>query len=174
MGAKFYGKHRGVVLNNRDPEQQGRLLVQVPDVLGLTPSAWAEPCVPLAGPIGSQMGVYWVPPIGTQVWIEFERGDPDYPIWVGCLWGSSANIPPAAMASPSPDLCIVIQTAGRNVLEIRDTSPTLAAGGIVLKSASGGMITVNDIGISIENGKGASINLVGQTVDINAGGLTIT
>jgi uncharacterized protein involved in type VI secretion and phage assembly len=174
MSAKFYGKHRGVVLNNRDPMQKGRLLVEVPDVLGPTASAWAEACVPLAGPTGLPMGVYLAPPIGTQVWIEFERGDPDYPIWVGCLWDSSANIPVEALMSPSPELCIVIQTAGRNVLEISDSSPTAATGGIVLKSSNGAMITVNGLGILIQNGKGASINLVGPTVDINAGALTIT
>ena len=174
MSAKFYGKHRGVVINNRDPLQQGRLQVDVPDVLGSAVSAWAEACVPLAGPNGLPMGVYMVPPIGTRVWIEFERGDPDFPIWVGCLCGTSANIPPAALASPSPDLCIIIQTAGGNSLEIVDASPSIATSGIVLKSANGAMIAVNDIGISIENGKGASIHLAGPTVDINAGALTIT
>ena len=174
MSAKFYGKHRGVVLNNRDPLQKGRLLVEVPDVLGPTASAWAEPCVPLAGPSASPMGVYMVPSIGTQVWVEFERGDPDFPIWVGCRWDSSANVPPAARACPSPELCIVIQSARMNLLEISDASSTPATGGIVLKSASGAMVTVNDVGIFIQNGKGASINLVGPTVDINAGALTIT
>lgn len=85
---QYYGKYRGTVLQNVDPEQRGRLMLSVPDVLGPIPSSWAEPCVPLAGPTGPPMGVYLVPPIGAGVWVEFEHGDPDYPIWVGCRWGS--------------------------------------------------------------------------------------
>ena len=67
----------------------------VPDVLGLVPSTWAEPCVPLAGPTGPPMGVYLVPPIGAGVWVEFEHGDPDYPIWVGLPLGFAVRHPDA-------------------------------------------------------------------------------
>ncbi len=81
MNQKYYGKYRGTVLNNVDPELRGRLMLTVPDVLGAIPSSWAEPCVPLAGPTGPPMGVYFVPPIGAGVWVEFEAGNPDYPIW---------------------------------------------------------------------------------------------
>ena len=83
----FYGKYRGTVVNNIDPLLRGRLLLEVPDVTSLSPTSWAEPCVPLAGPTGPPMGVYMVPPIGAGVWVEFERGDPSKPIWVGCRWG---------------------------------------------------------------------------------------
>src|SRR5262249_54333456 len=81
--SRYYGKYRGVVVNNADPEMTGRLLVTVPDVPGPAPSSWAVPCVPLAGPTGQPMGVYLVPPIGAGVWVEFEQGDPERPIWVG-------------------------------------------------------------------------------------------
>ena len=72
------------MIDNIDPQQIGRVLVQVPDVLGRHPSSWAMPCVPAAG---IQAGVFIVPPIGSQVWVEFEQGDPDYPIWTGGFWG---------------------------------------------------------------------------------------
>src|SRR5437763_17156270 len=94
---KYYGKYRGTVINNLDPEFTGRLLVQVPDVLGLTPSSWAVPCVPLAGPTGPPMGVYMVPPMGAGVWVEFEQGDPEYPILVGCRWGWPSEVPTVAV-----------------------------------------------------------------------------
>ncbi len=84
---RFYGKYRGTVVQNVDPEQRGRIQALVPDVSGLLPSNWAMPCVPFAG---KQSGVYVVPQIGAGVWIEFEQGDPDYPIWVGCFWGSAS------------------------------------------------------------------------------------
>lgn len=91
LNKKFYGKYRGTVLNNVDPEQRGRLMAMVPDVLAENPSSWAEPCVPLAGPTGHPMGVYLVPPISAGVWIEFEQGDSSRPIWSGCRWGVQAR-----------------------------------------------------------------------------------
>ena len=83
-GAPYWGKYRGTVINNIDPLFEGRLLCEVPDVFSFVPSTWAVPCVPLAGPTGPPMGVHLVPPIGAGVWVEFEHGDPDFPIWVGC------------------------------------------------------------------------------------------
>ena len=72
---KYFGKYRGVVLNNVDPMQMGRLMVEVPDVTGLAPSSWAMPCMPIAG---IQNGMMAPPIIGSGVWIEFEQGDPDH------------------------------------------------------------------------------------------------
>jgi uncharacterized protein involved in type VI secretion and phage assembly len=170
-GGKFWGKYRGTVINNIDPEQRGRLIVSVPDVLTLVPSTWAEPCTPLAGPAGPPMGVYLVPPIGAGVWVEFEHGDPDYPIWVGCRWGASSDIPTLARAGLPVSPSIVLQTAGQNCIVISDLpGPT---GGIMLKSTTGAMILVNDIGITISNGKGATIVMTGPTVTINNGALVI-
>jgi uncharacterized protein involved in type VI secretion and phage assembly len=170
-GGKFWGKYRGTVVNNIDPEQRGRLIVMVPDVLSLVPSTWAEPCTPLAGPTGPPMGVYMVPPIGAGVWVEFEQGDPDYPIWVGCFWGSAAEVPVLAHATPPGLSAITLQTPLQNGLTISDLpGPT---GGIMLKSATGATLIVNDTGIYIQNGKGASIMMTGPTVNVNAGALTI-
>jgi uncharacterized protein involved in type VI secretion and phage assembly len=147
-------------------------MLMIPDVSSLIPSTWAEACVPLAGPTGPGMGVYMVPPIGAGVWVEFENGDPDYPVWVGCRWGSSSDIPPLANAGLPVSPNIVIQSLLQNTLMISDLpGPT---GGIMLKSPTGASIIVNDTGIYIQNGKGASINLVGPTVAINQGALTIT
>jgi hypothetical protein len=169
---RFYGKYRGTVLNNIDPEQRGRIMAFVPDVLGLTPSSWALPCMPIAG---KQEGVFIVPQIGAGVWIEFEQGDPDYPIWTGGFWGSAAEVPSLALVPPPipPGQNIVIQTTGQSSFILSDAPPTPATGGIILKSATGAMITVNDSGIYISNGKGAMITLIGPTVTINQGALVV-
>jgi len=169
----FYGKYRGTVINNVDPMLRGRLLLEVPDVTGFTPSSWAEPCVPLAGPTGLPMGVYMVPPIGAGVWVEFEQGDPSKPIWVGCRWGLPSDIPPLALAGipASPNICL--QTMGQQMLMLSDAPPTPATGGIVLKSLTGATLVVNDAGIFIQNGKGASIMMTANIVDINLGALTV-
>jgi len=169
MENKYFGKYRGMVINNIDPEQRGRLLVQIPDVLGLGTSSWAMPCVPVAGP---QMGTYVIPSIGAGVWVEFEGGDPDYPIWTGGFWGSVAEVPALALAGLPASPSMVLQTTGQNTVAISDLpGPT---GGIMLKSTTGASIIVNDTGIYIQNGRGASIIMTGPTVTINNGALVIT
>jgi uncharacterized protein involved in type VI secretion and phage assembly len=166
---KYYGKYRGLVINNIDPLQKARLLVQVPDVLGVSISSWAMPCMPITGP---QMGVYVVPTIGAGVWVEFEGGDPDYPIWAGGFWGSAAEVPALALAPSVPaSPNIVLQTIGQNSIVVSDVPGT---GGIMLKSTTGAMILVNDLGITISNGKGATIVMAGPTVTINNGALVVT
>ena len=167
-GQRYYGKYRGMVLNNVDPLQQGRLQVQVPDVAGLVPASWAMPCVPIAG---VQNGMMALPTIGSGVWVEFEQGNPDYPIWVGCFWGSAAEVPALALATPPGMPAITFQTPLQNGVTISDlTGPT---GGIMLKSATGATLIVNDTGIYIQNGRGAMITLVGPAVTINNGALTV-
>ncbi len=166
---KFFGKYRGTVLNNIDPLQIGRLLVQVGDVEGLAPSSWAMPCFPFSG---RQMGAYMLPQIGSGVWVEYEQGDPDYPIWSGCWYGSAAEVPALALTGNPASPNVVLQTGLQNTLVISDLpGPT---GGIMLKSTTGASILVNDTGIYIQNGKGASIIMTGPTVTINNGALVVT
>lgn len=165
----YFGKYRGTVIQNVDPEQRGRIQAMVPDVAGLLPSSWAMPCVPIAG---KQSGSWVVPQIGAGVWIEFEQGDPDYPIWTGGFWGLAAEVPALALAGNPASPSIVLQSGLQNALVISDVpGPT---GGILLKSTTGAMILVNDIGITISNGKGATIVLAGPTVTINNGALVVT
>lgn len=168
-GKKFYGKYRGVVLDNVDPMQMGRIMAMVPDVSSILPSSWAMPCVPAAG---LQAGMVAVPSIGAGVWIEFEQGDPDYPIWAGCFWGSPAELPLLAHLSPPGLSSLTFQTTLQNGIVVNDVPGPL--GGIILKSATGASIIVNDTGIYIQNGQGAVITLVGPTVDINLTAMTIT
>jgi hypothetical protein len=171
---RFLGKYRATVLLNTDPDQRGRLQLLIPDVLGPIPSTWAEACVPLAGPTGPPMGVYLVPPIGAGVWVEFEQGDINYPVWVGCRWGSPSDIPMLAKAGLPVSPSIVMQTLGQHALVISDMPPTPATGGVMLKSATNAMIVVNDSGIYITNGKGATISLIGPIVFINNDALVVT
>jgi hypothetical protein len=169
---KFFGKYRGTVVMNIDPMQIGRVMVMVPDVGTPVPGSWAMPCVPAAG---IQSGVFVVPPIGSGVWVEFERGDPDHPIWVGGFWGLAAEVPALALVPPAipPGQNIVLQTPLQNTLLISDAPPSPITGGIILKSTTAAMIVVNDLGIFINNGKGAVISMLGPVIDVNIGALTI-
>ena len=165
---KFFGKYRGKVINNIDPEQRGRIQVEVSDVSNLVPSSWAMPCVPVAG---DQMGMFAVPPNGSGVWIEFEQGDPDYPIWVGCFWGTADEMPSLAKLVPPAVPGITFQTPLKNGMQVSDApGPT---GGIQLKTANGAEISVTDVGITITNGKGAKLTMIGNMVDFNEGALTV-
>lgn len=163
---RYFGKYRGTVLNNIDPMQMGRIQVIVPDVSSISPSSWAMPCLPVGG---IQMGVFTVPIIGAGVWVEFEHGDPDRPIWTGCYWGSAAEVPATALLSPPPIPAITLQTPLQNAIIISD-NPAI---GITLKTSTGAMIMVSDLGITITNGKGAIVSMIGPAVDINAGALTV-
>jgi uncharacterized protein involved in type VI secretion and phage assembly len=167
-GQKYYGKYRGMVLNNIDPMQIGRLMIQVPDIGGLIPSSWAMPCFPISG---KQMGAYMIPQIGAGVWVEFEQGNIDYPIWSGCWYGSAAEVPALALAGNPASPNIVLQTGLQNSIVISDLpGPT---GGIMLKSTTGATLIVNDTGIYIQNGKGAMMTMIGPTVTINNGAFVV-
>jgi uncharacterized protein involved in type VI secretion and phage assembly len=167
-GPKYYGVYRGTVVNNVDPLQIGRIIAIVPDVSGVIPTTWAMPCVPIAG---KQMGTFLVPQIGSGVFVQFEAGDPDRPVWLGGWWGDVAEVPALALAGVPGDPNIVIQTTLQNSVIVSDLpGPT---GGIMLKSTTGATIIVNDTGIYIQNGKGASIVMVGPSVTINEGALVV-
>jgi uncharacterized protein involved in type VI secretion and phage assembly len=167
-GPKYYGVYRGVVVNNIDPMQIGRILATVPDVGSVTPSTWIMPSFPLAG---KQMGAFMVPQIGAGVWVQFEAGDPDKPVYTGGRYDVVAEVPALALAGVPGDSNIVLQTTLQNAIVISDLpGPT---GGIMLKSTTGATIIVNDTGIYIQNGKGASIVMAGPSVTINAGALVV-
>jgi uncharacterized protein involved in type VI secretion and phage assembly len=163
---KFRGKYRGIVVNNDDPLQIGRLKAQVPDVLGEESSSSALPCAPFAGPAS---GFFCLPVVGAQVWVEFEQGDPEYPIWTGGFWAVAGEVPPV---NPTPGLqTIVLQSVGGNTLLISDSPDP--GGGILLKSSTGASIRVNGDGIVIDNGQGATIVLAGPGVSVNDGALAV-
>src|SRR5258708_21969416 len=142
---KLYGKYRGLGVENIDRMQIGRIIAQVPDVLGLIPSSWAMPCVPFAG---IQSGAFMVPPIGSQVWMEFEQGNPDYPIWTGGFWGLAAEVPALGIVPPAipPGGNVVIQTPLQSTIVLSDSVPTPLTGGIILKSGASLMV-INATGI---------------------------
>jgi len=166
--AQFPGKYRGTVVGNVDPQGMGRLSVTVPDVSNIQTSTWAMPSAALAG---TQSGLYAVPPVGSNVWVEFEQGDSDYPVWSGCFWGSSSEVPPQATSAPPGVQCIVLQSVGGNILMLSDAPG--AAGGILLQSSSGASIAINDTGITITNGQ-ATIQIAGPSVNVNSGALEVT
>lgn len=97
---RHYGKYRGLVTNNQDPKNLGRIKARVPEVLGDVETGWALPCAPCAG---KEVGLFVVPPPDAGVWIEFEAGDVSRPLWTGCWWGDGQlpKTEQGAIATPS-------------------------------------------------------------------------
>lgn len=166
MSTQFFGKFRGVVTDNKDPLQIGRIRARVSDVMGDQESGWAMPCFPFGG---SGMGFFALPSVGAGVWIEFEHGDPDCPIWSGCWYGTLAEVPPELLAPPYKK--VLLKTEGGTSITLDDT-PGL--GGITLETASGQKIKLAATGIEIDNGLGAKITMQGPQVSVNNGALDVT
>lgn len=161
----FYGKYRGKIENNLDPQLMGRVQVSVPAVLGDGSLSWAMPCAPYAGP---GVGFFAVPPNGANVWVEFEGGNPDYPIWTGCFWGLGE-----APAVPAVPFVKVLQTESIK-MELNDTP---GVGGFTLEVMPPAVTTPLKIvcdasGIEISNGV-AKVQLTGPSVSVNNGALEV-
>ncbi len=168
----YYGKYRGTVFNNLDPDQRGRLTLTVPDVLGLVPSSWAEPSLPLAGPTGPPMGMFVVPPIGTGVWVEFESGDPNKPVWVGCRLGAQSDVPLTGKAGLPAAPNIVIQSLTQNRIVIS----SVPGEGVTIETAAGQLgprIELTTTGLKLSCGP-TSIELTPASVTINGNALVVT
>ncbi len=161
MAERFFGKYRGIVSDNRDPLMQGRIKARVQDVLGSNDSGWALPCTPYAG---SGVGLFLLPPVDASVWIEFEHGDPDYPIWTGCFW-AQGELP----ADPAvPEKKMLKTDAGTITLD-----DTPGAGGITIETTTGMKIAITTSGIEINDGQGGTVKLTGPKVTINDSALEV-
>jgi hypothetical protein len=155
---RFYGKYRGKVENNLDPQQLGRIQVSAPAVLGSGTLSWAMPCAPYAG---NGVGFFAIPPVGANVWVEFEGGDPDYPIWAGCFWGLG-EVP----AVPAVAEMKVLKTDSIKLV----LSDLPGAGGVTLEVASPAVampskIVIDSNGISIESAP-ASIKMTQTSIEL--------
>jgi len=163
--AAYFGKYRGLVSDNKDPLMTGRIKATVPDVLGSEDTGWALPCAPFGG---SQTGFFAIPTVGAGVWIEFEHGDPEYPVWSGCWWGSAEDMPPLILAPPYQKLMVV--TSGGQSITLDDTP---GVGGITLTTSGGQKLVLSATGVVIDNGMGGKIELTGPQVSVNSGALQV-
>jgi uncharacterized protein involved in type VI secretion and phage assembly len=157
---RFYGKYRGKVTSNVDPHSMGRIRANVPAVFGDEESGWALPSAPYGGP---GVGFFFVPPIDANVWIEFEGGNPDYPIWTGCFWGLTES--PVKSMFPFEKM---IRTDSATI-KLDDTEGT---GGITIETNSGLKIVMDMNGIELSNGT-SSIKLTPASVSVNNGALEV-
>ena len=162
MSENYYGKYRATVKSVDDPLHQGRIQMEVVDVFGKgQTSGWALPALPYAG---KSAGLFLIPPVGTNVWVEFEHGDPEFPVWTGCFWPDGEV--PADNGSPD----IKIWKTDQCIIKLDDTSGSKS---ITIEVSGGMKIVINDDGIELNNGKGAVLKLSGKLVSVNDGALEV-
>ncbi len=153
-----YGKYRGKVVDPVDPLQLGRIIALVPAISEI-PLSWAMPATPYAG---SGVGFFAIPPVGANVWIEFEGGDPNYPIWTGCFWGEG-EVP----AEPAVPTTIMLKTTlGELSINTLDAELKLS-----LNAPDGLMsLVMNPTGIKLS----LTLSHTPSTVGVTPEGITLT
>jgi hypothetical protein len=107
-GSSYFGKYRGIVTDVEDPQKTCRIRATVPAVLGEHPCGWALPAMPFAG---DRHGMVMLPAIGSGVWIEFEAGRLDNPIWSGAWWASGQRPEPQG-----PKVRVIVSESGHQVI----------------------------------------------------------
>lgn len=158
---QYFGKYRGKVEDNVDPLMQGRIMVSVAAVTGGGTLNWAMPSVPFAG---NGVGFWAIPPNGANVWVEYEGGDPDRPIWSGCFWGLGE-----APATPAIPQIVVLKTQ-TCTLTLNDLP---GVGGITIETQTGMKISLSATSLEITNGMGGTIKMEGPKVSINNDALEV-
>jgi uncharacterized protein involved in type VI secretion and phage assembly len=172
---RFYGKYRGFVVDNADPEQLGRLKLQIPSVLGedvLT--GWALPCVPYGG--DANQGFLFIPEKGAGIWVEFEEGDLEFPIWVGTYWskpGGESELPKPNNPDGSEQASVqnpptrkIIKTKKGHTIQFEDADNEEIV--TIVEATNGNVITLNKDGIKITDGANS------QEVILDNSGISIS
>jgi uncharacterized protein involved in type VI secretion and phage assembly len=173
----YYGKYRGIVVDNADPEQLGRLKVKVPSVLGNDiVTGWATPCVPYGGEMNQ--GMLFIPEVDAGVWIEFEEGDLEFPIWVGTYWskpGGESELPkpndPDGAEQGSvqdPPTRKIIKTLKGHTIQFEDNDGEEMV--IIFEATNENVITMDQNGIVIHEGQNShEVKMDGEGVTITDG-----
>lgn len=184
LDERRFGKYRATVVDNQDPQKRGRLKLRIPSVLADQDSDWALPCLPYGG--AGQQGMFFVPDVDAQVWVEFEEGDVSRPIWVGTFWQQESDVPEDG--SHDEPTTRILQTNSGHILQFDDKEgeerfrlyhPADAEmivdhqGTITLTDASGAVLRMdassNEVVIEDANGNVMTMNGNGTKVEDSNG-----
>ncbi|MCP5524232.1 MAG: phage tail protein [Verrucomicrobiales bacterium] len=149
---RAFGKYRGFVVDNDDPQRLARVTLRVPALLGDAETGWALPCLPCGG-LANQ-GFFTVPPVGAQVWVEFEGGNMDFPIWTGTFWQTSGDPPSDVQDQPTTQ---VWRSAKGHVLLLEDKDDAEEVK--LLHSAGASLDLDSDGNVELTDNHGARLTL---------------
>jgi hypothetical protein len=168
----YFGKYRGLVTDNADPTNRGRLKVKVPALLD-TLEVWAMPCVPYAG---QGVGFYSLPEANTGIWIEFEGGDLSYPVWTGCFWADN-ELPDSGGADikiwKTEKLTVRIDDSSDEMLLKTDGDSKITLASDVKTESGGATNTVGSSGVTSDSGGSGKLEVTSSSVKINSGALEV-
>lgn len=169
--SRYFGKYRGIVVDDKDPEKRGRLKLSVPTVLGEATSTWALPCLPYGG--AADIGFVAVPPVDAQVLVEFMEGDVSAPLWTGTFWRTTDEVP-AEFQADEPTVKL-LKTLSGHVLSFEDKDGSEA---VTLKSAKDATLVMDEKGsIALTDAKGSKVTLDADATELkieDANGNSIT
>lgn len=155
---RYWGKYRGIVVDNADPEHRGRCRLMVASVLGEQTTEWAQAVLPYGG--RADIGFVAVPPIGAMVVVEFLEGDISSPVWTGTLWRQGSEAP-KEFATPKPTVKL-LKTESGHLLALDDEAGQET---VRLKSKAGALVELDQDGtLALTDGKGGTVR-----IDANAG-----
>lgn len=156
---KFYGKYRGTVIDNAD--KHGRLLVEVPSVLGKGMRKWASGVFPLGG--NPNEAAIFMPAKGSQVLVEFIEGSPGAPVWTGLYYPEDSKFLPPPSFDGDPATLHLIRSETGIEIRLEDDRTKPDDGGkqrLVLRHPKGGEIVMDKDGaIQAVDHEGASLLL---------------
>ena len=188
---RYYGKYRGTVVDNQDPSRLGRVTLKVPSVLGPNVvTGWATPCTPYGG--AADQGFLFVPERHAGVWVEFEEGDLEFPIWVGTYWsrpGDESQLPKPQGDDGTeqdevqdPPTRKIIKTLKKHTLQFEDADGAEAV--LIREGSNGHLVTMDKDGITIVDKNQNTILLsddgvkitdaTGNTIEMTGSAFTLT
>jgi len=143
--------------------QDGRLDVTVPAIYDQTAPescATARPCFPYAH--------FFVPKEGDLVWVAFEGGDPDAPVWLGA-WYAKDSVPKEADADPPVKR--VIKTPAGHLVILDDTKDKEQ---VIVADKTGNRIELRTDGVLIKCAQNLTIDASGKQIEIKASSVAVT
>ena len=158
--ATLNGVYSASVVDNRDPDGLGRVLVRVSAPTDVVAGdLWARVATMMAG---RNRGTWFVPEVGDEVLVAFERGDAKDAYVIGALWSAKAR-PPAE----SPADVKLIRSRNGITLRIRDDRSNNA---LILETPGGQRITLQDNpgSVRVEDASGNSVMLSASGMTVNA------
>ena len=187
---RWDAKYRGIVVDNADPDKLGRLRLKVASVTGEdVETDWADACVPYGG--SADQGMLFIPEIGSGVWVEYEEGFADRPVWVGTFWSKpsgESELPQVDGAIPDPPTTKLVKTAKGHMLAFEDkddqesinlvdgvngNTVTMDSDGIVITDANDNTVTMTKDGIVVTDANSNEIKLESSGITLKTSGTQV-
>jgi uncharacterized protein involved in type VI secretion and phage assembly len=149
-GGYLKGVAIAVVTQNRDPDGLGRVKLKFAWESEPRESDWARCAVPMAG---KDRGTYFLPEVGDEVLVAFEREDMRFPYVLGALWNGQDK-PPDNNNDGKNDRRVIKSRKG-HTLTFDDGDQA----SVELRLQDGKHLKIDDQGLLLEDGTGNTVSI---------------